>query len=211
MRPKQSFGNGLGDSDAEMLDGLRRLLDRHGYLSGLIIDESEHLPSSSSYQSRYGSLLRAYQLVGFTPDRDYRYIEINRALRELHPGVVAATVAQIEKIGGQVEKDPDTDLLTVNREFTASIVIARCLELATGSLRWNVRFDTSLQPDVTVVLRMDRPNRVPLDYYLLPRIDMTVPRLRLAEHNGLSLDAYRFETLDPLYGMGARVRLREVA
>jgi hypothetical protein len=193
------------------LDGLRRLLDQHGYLSGLIIDESEHLPSSSSYQSRYGSLLRAYQLVGFTPERDYRYIEINRALRELHPGVMAETVAQIEKIGGQVEKDPNTDLLTVNREFTASIVIARCLELATGSLRWNVRFDTCLLPDITVVLRMDRPNRVPLDYYILPRIDMTVPRLRLAEYNGLSLDAYRFETLDPLYGMGARVRLREVA
>ena len=198
-------------SDAEMLEGLRCLLDRHGYLSGLIIDESEHLPSSSSYQSRYGSLLRAYQLVGFTPDRDYRYIEINRALRELHPGVMAETVAQIEKVGGQVDRDPDTDLLTVNREFTASIVIARCLELATGSLRWNVRFDSGLQSDVTVVLRMDRPNRVPLDYYILPRIDMTVARLRLAEHNGLSLDAYRFETLDPLYSMGARVKLREAA
>ena len=198
-------------SDAEMLEGLRGLLDRHGYLSGLIIDESEHLPSSSSYQSRYGSLLRAYQLVGFTPDRDYRYIEINRALRELHPGVMAETVAQIEKVGGQVDRDPDTDLLTINGEFTASIVIARCLELPTGSLRWNVRFDTSLQPDVTVVLRMDRPNRIPLDYYILPRIDMTVARLRLAEHNGLSLDAYRFETLDPLYSMGARVKLSEAA
>ena len=156
-------------------------------------------------------MLRAYQLVGFTPDRDYRYMEINRALRELHPGVVAEAIAQIEKVGGHVDRDLDTDLLTINREFTMSIVIARCLELPTGSLRWNVRFDTGLQPDVTVVLRMDRPNRVPLDYYILPRIDMTVARLRLAEHNGISLDAYRFETLDPLYGMGARVKLREAA
>ena len=58
---------------------------------------------------------------------------------------------------------------------------------------------------------MDRPNREPLDYYLLPRIDMTLPRLRLAEHNGVFLDAYRFETLDPLYEMAARVSLLEVA
>ena len=198
-------------TDAEMLDGLRQLLERHGYLSGLIIDESEHLPSSSTYQSRYGSLLRAYQLVGFTPDRDYRYVEINRLLRGLYPDVIAATIAAIERLGGRAEKDATTDLVTVNGEFTVSIVIARCLELATGSLRWNVRFDTSLQPDITVVLRMDRPNRTPLDYYLLPRIDMTVPRLRLAESNGLSLDAYRFETLDPLYSMGARVKLQEAA
>ena len=58
---------------------------RTAAIFGLVIDESEHLPSSSAYQSRFGSLLRAYQLVGFTPDRDYRYIEINRALRRMHP------------------------------------------------------------------------------------------------------------------------------
>ncbi len=40
---------------------------------------------------------------------------------------------------------------------------------------------------------------------------MTAPRLRLAEDNGVSLDAYRFETLDALFGMAARVRLQEVA
>src|SRR5262249_26045552 len=68
-------------SDQEMLDGLRTLYQARGYLSGLIIDEADELPSSSAYASRFGSLASAYQLVGFTPDRDFRYIEINRALR----------------------------------------------------------------------------------------------------------------------------------
>jgi hypothetical protein len=58
---------------------------------------------------------------------------------------------------------------------------------------------------------MDQPNREPLDYYLLPRIDMTEPRLRLAEDNGVSLDSYRFETLDAFYGLTARTNLLEVA
>ena len=78
-------------------------------------------------------------------------------------------------------------------------------------MRWHIRFDTGLSPDITVAVRMDRPNREPLDYYLLPRLDMSMPRLRLAEHNGVSLDSYRFETLEPLFGMAARVRLPEVA
>jgi DNA invertase Pin-like site-specific DNA recombinase len=198
-------------TDAELLEGLRRLFAERGYLSGLIIDETDQLPSSSTYQSRFGSLLRAYELVGFTPDRDYRYVEINRLLRQMHPVVVAATVTEIERIGGKVDLDPVTDLLNVNGEFTASIVIARCRETAAGSLRWHIRFDTKLSPDVTVAVRMDRPNQSALDYYLLPRMDMTATRLRLAEHNGISLDAYRFDTLDPLYGMGARARILEAA
>src|SRR3546814_2924240 len=68
-----------------MLGALRGLYERQGLLSGLTIDECDELPSSSAYSCRFGSLLRAYRLVGFRPDRDYRYVEINRALRRMHP------------------------------------------------------------------------------------------------------------------------------
>jgi DNA invertase Pin-like site-specific DNA recombinase len=198
-------------TNEEMLDGLRRLFETRGYLSGLIIDEQDDLPSSSAFQHRFGSLLRAYQLIGFTPDRDYEYIEVNRVLRAMHPGIVAETVSGIEKAGGKVVRDPMTDLLTINSEFTASLVIVRCRQTPAGSLRWHIRFDVGLAPDVTVAVRMDRSNRQALDYYLLPRLDMRGPRLRLAEHNGISLDSYRFDSLEPLFGMAARARLLEVA
>ena len=171
----------------------------------------KRLPSSSAYQGRFGSLLRAYELVGFTPDHDYRYIEINRALRRMHPQIVTDTIAGINKAGGWVEQDSATDLLTINGEFKASIVVVRCSTTAAGSLRWQIRFDVGLWPDITVAVRMDRQNRGPLDYYLLPRIDMTKPRLRLAENNGVSLDAYRFETLEGLFDLAERVELLEVA
>lgn len=198
-------------SDEQMLTGLHELLEKSGYLSGLIIDEREQLPSSSAYAGRFGSLLRAYELIGYVPDRDYRYVEINKKLRKMHPDIVSAAVSEIEKIGGAVIRDPETDLLTVNGEFTVSIVIARCTETAAGSLRWQIRFDTELSPDLTVVVRMDQSNERALDYYLLPRIDMTASKLRLAEHNGVSLDAYRFDSLDALYEMAARATLLEVA
>jgi hypothetical protein len=108
-------------------------------------------------------------------------------------------------------QDSATDLLTINGEFTVSIVVVRCLATAAGSLRWQVRLDVGLWPDVTVAVRMDQANRDPLDYYLFPRIDMSASRLRLAENNGISLDSYRFETLEPLFALAARVELLEVA
>ena len=183
-------------SNDELLEILRRLLQRNGYLSGLIIDEADATPSSGAYQSRFGSLLRAYQLVGFTPDRDYRYIEINRELRRMHPEVVAEVIAGVEQAGGTVEQDQTTDVLTINDEFTSSIVVVRCKESAAGSLRWHIRLDAGLMTDLTVAVRLDQNNKHPLDYYLLPALDMSLPRLRLAENNGISIDSYRFESLE---------------
>lgn len=198
-------------TNEEMLDALKRVLQDRGYLSGLIIDEAESLPSSSAYQSRFGSLLRVYEMVGFSPDRDYRYIGINRFLRRMHPRIVVEVVAGIKQLGGCVEQNPATDLLTVNGEFTSSIVVVRCHTTSAGSRRWHIRFDTGLWPDITVAVRMDVSNEKPFDYYLLPRIDMVASQLRLAEDNEVSLDAYRFDGLDALFGLAARNRIPEVA
>jgi DNA invertase Pin-like site-specific DNA recombinase len=198
-------------SDERMLELLQSILESKGYLTGLIIDEVEDCPSSSAYRSRFGSLLRAYALVGFSPDHDYRYIEINRQLRALHPTIIEEVFEGIRRAGGNVDRDPGTDLLTVNGEFTASIVIARCFATVAGSMRWKVRLDAELKPDLTVAVRMDAANERAKDYYLLPRLDMHEAVLRIAEYNGLSLDSYRFDTLDALFRMSARAPLRRAA
>ena len=197
-------------SDEELLDALRAILKRQGMLSGLIIDEEDDLPSSSAYRSRFGSLLRAYRLIGYEPERDYSYIEVNRALRQAHPQVVAEIIDGVTRHGGSAVQDPATDLVRVNGEFTVSIVLARCTATAAGSLRWRIRLDAGLVPDITVV-RMDEVNEAPRDYYVLPGIDMTFGKLKFAEQNGLALDAYRFDTLDFLYALASRAMIAEVA
>jgi DNA invertase Pin-like site-specific DNA recombinase len=198
-------------SDEDLLDVLRGLLEQHGYLSGIVIDELEIGPSSSAYRTRFGSLLRAYELIGFTPDRDYRYIEINRALRRMYPDFIASTVRGIEAIGGSVHQDGATDLLTVNDEFTASLCLVRSQQTVSGSHRWKIRFDAGLRPDITVAIRMNQMNSAVLDYYLLPRFEMEAEQVALAEDNGLALDAYRFDTLDMLFELAARSQLMEVS
>lgn len=194
-----------------MLDGLRDALEMHGFLSGIVINEASALPYSGAYQSRFGSLLRAYKLVGFTPDRDYRYIEINKRLRNIHGEIFDDTVNGIEQVGGLVKHNSKTGLLTINHEFSASVVIARCTQTGAGAYRWNIRLDTGLLPNITIVVRMDQANEAPLDYYLLPTVDMTRSKLHLSESNGLSLDAYRFDELAYFFAMSERISILEVA
>ena len=198
-------------TDEELIERLRSLYQNRGILSGLLIDESEGMPSAAVYANRFGSLIRAYQMVGFTPDRDYRYLEVNRFLRQLYPEIVAKTETEIAAIGGNVTRDPATDILRVNQEFSVSLVLARCQTHDSGSHRWKVRFDASLCPDITIAVRLDHSNQAPMDYYLLPRLDFGQPRISLADHNAIEFDSYRFETLDYLYGMSARVKLRRAA
>ena len=104
-------------------------------------------------------------------------------LRGLHINIFEETIDKIQEIGGDVKIAAENDLLNVNDYFSASIVICRCKQLPNDSLRWKVRFDTSLFPDITIAVRMSADNKNVLDYYLLPALDFRNPKLLLSEQN----------------------------
>jgi DNA invertase Pin-like site-specific DNA recombinase len=196
-------------SDEELLSLLQSVLRDEGYLSGVIIDERENMPSSSVYRHRFGSLVRAYQLVGYVPERDFSYIEINRRIRQSYPQVLADVIAGFQSAGGNVICE-DNELININEEFTAALVIARACNIGTG-YRWHIRLDTGLLPDLTIAVRLNASNTTAMDYYVFPSIDFTIPLLKLKQDNALSLDAYRFETLDFLYSLADRCSFGEAA
>jgi len=88
--------------------------------------------------------------------------------------------------------------------------LCRHTQTGAGSARWLIRLDASTRPDITIAVRMDFTNEGIQDYYVLPGIDMTWEHLRIAETNGIYLDAYRFDTLDYFFGMTERVKLEEI-
>lgn len=198
-------------SDEEMLDMLRRLYKQHGYLSGFLINETAELPSAASFSNRFGGLSRAYQAVGFDPGRDYAYLEINRRLREMHPQIVKSVQEQIVALGGQIRMDPHSDLMNINGEFTASIVLSRCHLLSSSKPRWKVRLDAGLKPDITIAVRMDIENASALDYFLLPLDELKVPKVALAARNAVELESFRFDDLNFFFRMAERYKLRRVA
>lgn len=199
-------------TDDDLLEKLKVLYEKHGKLSAIIIDETDDGPSSSAYRNRFGSLSRAYKLVGYVPSHDYSYLEINRYIRdELHPTIVNQIIEAMNSEGGVIEYDKENGLICVNSEILLSLVIARCRQTPSSSLRWKIHLDRVHDTDLTVVARLNSSNDEILDYYLLPTIDMISCNIWLAEYNGIIMDIYRFDTLDYLFGMARRVKLGEVA
>jgi hypothetical protein len=198
-------------TDDEMLAQLKALWAKHGRVSGLLIDEQESMPSTAAFRHRFGSLVRAYQLIGYTPPTDYGFLEINRYLRIRHPEIVQEVITRLSAMELRVERDPVNELLILEHELSVSIVLSRCLRTPGPGRRWLLRFEPSLRPDLTIAVRMNEANDAIKDYYLFPAIDLIESRTRLAECNHASLDAYRFDSLEFFFQMAERINVEDAA
>lgn len=198
-------------TDEELIARLREVFAEHGRVSGILIDERPDMPSSTVYRNRFGSLVRAYSLVGYTPEIDYSYVEINRQLRAKHPELVEQVIEGLRSIGAGVVRDDLTDHLLINGEYRACVALSRCSVSECGTTRWLVRFEHANPAHITIAVRMNPDNATVKDYYLLPAIDVMSARLRLAEENGSDLDSYRFDTLEYFFALAERIPVEDFA
>jgi len=88
-------------SDEQYLERLRSLLKRKGRLNARLINESSSIPSCSAYESRFGSLHKVYELIGYKRTDTFRlrklsnvritglYRSLYRRLRRLFPDLRA--------------------------------------------------------------------------------------------------------------------------
>jgi hypothetical protein len=195
-------------SDEELLDHLRRLYAEHGQISGVLIDQSDALPSSNMYRTRFGSLRRAYALIGYQTNFDHERAEVNARLRAMYPEIVQDTLTQIEAIGASVIQAPKTGLLNINNELAVSLVLSRCQTSGDGRFRWRVRFDPErFNADLSLVVRLNHYNESALDYYLLPWLDLPRNHLAIDARSATQFEAFRFDDLQFFYRMACRVNI----
>ncbi|EOA2960729.1 MULTISPECIES: recombinase family protein [Enterobacterales] len=185
-------------SNEKILDCLRKILSKHGKISGFIIDEEDSSPSSSVIANRFGGLLNAYKLIDYTPERDYQYLEINSYLRKKHCDIVKKIKNEI--LSSEV-KILENKLITVNKALNFSIVLSRCKKIGSNRHRWIVRLDRSLNPEISIIARMNSLNTEPIDYYILPSIDFFENELKLKDNNNLLFEMYRFDDIKPFFNM----------
>ncbi|MFT4273937.1 MAG: recombinase family protein [Pantoea sp.] len=185
-------------SDEKILDCLRKILSKHGKISGFIIDEENSSPSSSVIANRFGGLLNAYKLIDYTPERDYQYLEINSYLRKKHCDIV--NKIQNEIISSEL-MILGNKLISVNKALSFSIVLSRCKKTSLNKHRWVVRLDRSLNPEISIIARMNSLNTEPVDYYILPSIELIEQELKLKDNNNILFEMYRFDDIKPFFNM----------
>lgn len=197
-------------TNEELLEKLKQKLKSNGKLSGFIIDEDDTGPSSSVYRTRFGGLLRAYTLIGYKPEHDYSYIQINEALRSFYSGIIEDFKGEILKSNCYIDEYKYAPMLYINDELLISVLITKCTPMKSGKLRWKVRFDNSQKADITIVIRMDSQNISPLDFYIIPKIENEYSKMCMTETNNIRLDLYRFDNLDKLLQIITRMKVREL-
>lgn len=196
-------------TDSQLLEALKSLLVKKGQLSGFIIDEDEFIPSSSTYRHRFGSLLKAYALIDYTPNRNYDYIKTNHFVSNYRQTIVNDLITGVHTVNGWVEPNNESSLFRINDEFDLSLVLSRCYSRPSGRRYWKIKFDRYYTPDITIAVRMDASNQYPLDYYILPTIDNVYHELMMNDMNPYYLEFYRFPSLIPFFNLVRRSVLME--
>jgi hypothetical protein len=92
-------------SNEDMLKGLRLLLKKRGKLSEKIIEDAPGLPSAADYQLRFGSIRKAYKLVGYESTRDCSYIDTRDARDQMVSDLQAQLIDALERAGQESVPD----------------------------------------------------------------------------------------------------------
>jgi DNA invertase Pin-like site-specific DNA recombinase len=146
-------------SDAQYLDTLRALLKMSGRLSARVINASAITPSSSSYIRRFGSLERAYQLVGYVRTDTFvlrrkanrkitkLYRSLYRRLRRLFPDIKATHE--------RIDARPKT--LCFSTGLRVAIAICHPESTVGGDRRWRFESRYSQRSGLVTLMCFSKP------------------------------------------------------
>jgi DNA invertase Pin-like site-specific DNA recombinase len=161
-------------SNEAMLDGLRRLLARKGRLTLGLIKDSDEVPSPSTYRQHFGSLRKAYELIGYGHPSHFDAIDLRRrtqALRDqLINGIVSTFPNEVTVVrrGGRWRP-----LLRLWNRVWVSVLIARTVWSWNQTFVWQVDPARHERKYLTVLARLDAENRLFFDFHVLPAVDRT--------------------------------------
>lgn len=197
-------------SEEEMLTRLRMTLRRKGKLNSRIINTTLGVNHVSSYVKHFGTLRKAYSLIGYTVSRDCDWIDSKKLwTNELtrHADRLSRTLTA--DLGLAVESAHGGIAIDLNGKRSVTFLVARQLTTRgpDHAPQWKLN-RRQIQAGLLAVLRLNKSNRAIEDYLLLPS------RLKAGRYVWLSDDslarhhAVRFPTFEKL-AYELKVRLGE--
>jgi DNA invertase Pin-like site-specific DNA recombinase len=162
----------INKSNEELLEALKRLLDQHGRLSLRLVKESPCVPSPSTYRLRFGSLRKAYELIGYGHPEQFGPIDLRRRTQALRDELIEHLVRMfpneltVVRRGGRWRSR-----VRIRGGLIVSVLLARSVQVSKEIVRWQIDPVRHESKFVTLLVRLDAKNQSFQDFHVLPRID----------------------------------------
>ncbi|MCK1359037.1 recombinase family protein [Bradyrhizobium sp. 199] len=187
-------------SEEEMLVRLRKTLLREGRLTPTIIDRTPGLPCSATCQTHFGNFRNLYRLLGYTPKRNYDFIDSRPVWSELRAKLVEQATVAIKAAGGSISSGGWSDCLRVNGTACLSVRAARWTpgQKPSHAPHWSIEREASLPDGWIAAIRLSEHNKTVLDYVLLPTDGKVKRTIRFSEAARARRGIKRFKTVSGL-------------
>lgn len=170
-------------TEQEMLVRLRRTLLKEGRLTPTIIDRTPGLPCSATCRTHFGNFRNLYRLLGYTPKRNYEFLDARPVWSELRAKLVERAAAAIKAAGGRISSGGWSDCLRVNGTACLSVRAARWTpgQKPTHAPHWSIEREACLPGGWIAAMRLAEHNNTVLDYVLLPTDGKVKRTIRFSE------------------------------
>ncbi|WP_225112043.1 MULTISPECIES: hypothetical protein [Bradyrhizobium] len=171
---------------------------KEGRLSSAIIDSTVGLPCASTYHKHFGSMMNVYRLIGYTPKRNYAFLQSRPRWAEQEAKLGSHVAMAIRKAGGRITSSNRTDYLRVRGSVNISIRSALCCGSQNRALYWSIKRRARLPQGWIAAIRLSEHNESVLDYVLLPTDGKVKGTTSFTERARVRRGIARFETPDAL-------------
>lgn len=174
-------------SNEELLERLRKLFLRHKRLSEEVIGRHpQDVPSANTYQHRFGSLRRAYNLIGYSPRPDTKIRTKARDTRRKIETQILRNIAKQFRDDVEVIRQHGFGrrIVRFRDGIRLSLLLCACITTARGDPRWIVRVLQEEREYPTLLCLCTTGNDSVQDMYLVPKVETTrQKRFRIKERD----------------------------
>ncbi|RYD45976.1 MAG: recombinase family protein, partial [Verrucomicrobiaceae bacterium] len=125
--------------DEVLLDRLREMLTRKGFLSARVIDDGGGF-TAGGYSHRFGSLFDAYALIDYAPAHIVEEARIMTAIKSVREKIGEAAAEVFTATGVEVKLRLSSGILSVVDETSIAIQVHRCATSKKGDQVWDFWF-----------------------------------------------------------------------
>jgi DNA invertase Pin-like site-specific DNA recombinase len=177
-------------SDDELLSRLRDLGTRTGYLTTGLINSCQGMPVSATYISRFGSMKRAYELVGIDTSAAWKASESARVTGP-QQAPARQLLRSLSRSHAVVTQPGEDTVFTVDGAITAQIIVAPFRPSPKGRPQWRVPLFFRHSIDAVVIVRLDKTGRVIQEFFVLPGSEFSLGRvLTLYDKNAPTINRF---------------------